>query len=211
MAENQTEVEFMGSLNQKKFEELKKLFEKEGSFKKNKERLTFMYFRDRIPKDLSEIKDEFVDLRFRVTNKEPEIVLKYGLFSGSHARREISIYPKDEEVEKYLEMLALLGWNIGVINATKTHVYDYHGIEFALVEIKDFGYNFEAEILTNEKWVEEAKKKITFEIDRLGIRPFDEAGLNEQCNAINNKKDLQFDLLGQPFSEIRERFKEYFA
>jgi len=207
---NQIEVEFIGSLSKEKFQELKSLFEKEGEFKKQKIRLSLMYFRDRIPEDLSEIKDEPVDLRFRVTNKQPEIVLKHGLFTASHARKEISIEMKPEESEKYIEFLSCLGWNIGVIYATKTFAYTYKGIEFSLIEIKDYGYNFEAEILTNKSEVDEAKKTITKELENLGLKPFDEEGLNKQCNAINNKTDLQFDLSKQSFKEIRDRFREFF-
>ena len=206
----QTEVEFIGSLIKEKFTELKHIFEKEGTFKKQKERLSFMYFRDKIPKDMEEIKDEPVDLRFRITNKEPEIVLKYGTFSGSHARREISLPLKADEPEKYIEFLSLLGWNICVTYATKTLVYMYKGIEFSLVEIKDYGYNFEAEILTNKDKAGEAKKKISQELVQLELKPFDETGLNKQCNAINNQKDLQFDFSKQSFKEIKSKFKEFF-
>jgi len=207
---SQTEVEFIGNLPKGKFEELKRLFEKEGKFKKQKDRISFMYFRNNIPKDLSEIKDEPVDLRFRVTNKQPEIVLKYGLFNAAHARKEVSIPLKPEEVEKHLELLSLLGWNLVVIYATKTLTYDYKGIEFALAEIKDYGYNFEAEILTDESKADEAKKIITKELTKLGLKPFDEQGLNKQCNAINNKKDIQFDFSKKSFKEVRERFREFF-
>jgi len=204
------EVEFIGEINKGKFLELKEIFEKKGRFKGSKERLSFMYFKDEIPKDLSEIKDEPIDLRFRVTNKMPEIVLKYGIFSGSHARKEISINIKNEDIEKYLEFLALLGWKIGVINATRTSVYEYKEIEFSLVDVKDHGYNFEAEILTDEDKVKEAKEKIIAELNSLSIRPFDEERLSKYCNAINNNKELQFDLSKQSFNELRNRFKEFF-
>ena len=210
MSGNQIEVEFIGEIDKNKFLELKRLFEEEGNFREIKERLSFMYFRDKIPKDLAEIKDELIDLRFRITNKIPEIVLKYGAFSGSHARKEISIVIKNEDIEKYLELLAFLGWHIGVIYATRTYVYEYKGIEFSLVEIKNYGYNFEAEILTAEDKTDEAKKRIISELKALGIEPFDEEGLNRQCNAINNNKELQFDLLEQSFDTIKAKFKEFF-
>ncbi len=210
MSLNQIEVEFIGEIDKNKFLELKNLFEREGKFRKTKERLSFMYFRNKIPKDLSEIKDEPIDLRFRITNKIPEIVLKYGAFTGNHARKEISINIKNEEIEKYLELLALLGWYIGVIYAVKTYVYEYKGIEFSLVEIKDYGYNFEAEILTRENEADKAKKRIINELNVLGIKSFDEEGLNKQCNAINNNKKLQFDLLKQSFNELKTKFEEFF-
>src|SRR3989344_4824544 len=206
---NQTEVEFIGLITKEKFNELKGLFSKEGKFKKEKERLSLMYFRDgKIPKDISEIKDELVDLRFRVTNKQPEIVLKYGNFTGSHARKEVSIKP--DEPDKHIEFLNLLGWNKGVIYATKTFVYTYHDIEFSLIEIKDYGYNFEAEILTEESKIEEAKNKIKKELTMLNLKELNEEDLNKQCNAINNKKELRFDFSKETFEDHKKRFSEFY-
>ncbi len=207
----QIEVEFIGPINEKKYKELKTLFEKEGKFNKEKERLSLMYFRDgKIPRDITEIKDELVDLRFRVTNKEPEIVLKYGNFSGSHARKEVSINLEKDNAKDQIELLNLLGWNRGVIYATRTFVYVYHGIEFSLVEIKDYGYNFEAEILTTENKVEEAKEKLSKELKLLNLEVFDDEGLNMQCNAINNKKELIFDFAKQSFEEHQQKFSEFY-
>lgn len=206
----QIEVEFIGELTKDKFGKLKELLEKEGESKEEKERISFMYFRESIPKDLKDIKDEKVDLRFRITNKKSEIVLKYGIFDAAHSRKEISIPLKKEDCEKYIEFLALLGWNIGVIYATRTFVYSYKGVEFSLVKIRDFGYNFEAEILTDENNIDNAKIKIKQELDTLQLKPFNEESLNRQCNSINNKKELQFDFSKQTFSEIKDRFKEFF-
>lgn len=204
------EVEFIGKLSKEKFEKLKELFTRKGEFKGEKNRLSFMYFREKIPRDIKEIKNEKVDLRFRITNKKPEIVLKYGTFNASHSRKEISILINPSDCEKYLEFLSLLGWNIGVIYATKTYVYNFKGIEFSLVEIKDFGYNFEAEILSSKKDIEKSKKRIIALLKKLNLKPFDEKGLNKQCNKINNKKELQFDFNKQSLNEIKTRFKEFF-
>lgn len=204
------EVEYIGELKKDKFDELKILFERKGKFKKKKERLSFMYFRDKIPKDIEEIKNEPVDLRYRVTNFEPEIVLKYGNFTGAHARKEITLPLGKEDSEKYIEFLSCLGWNVGVIYATTTFVYEYAGIEFSLVRITDYGYNFEAEILADENKIDNAKKKIEEELRKLELNSFDDSGLNKQCNAINNKKDLQFDFSKQSFGEIKKRFVSYF-
>ena len=55
----------------------------------------------------------------------------------------------------------------------------------------------------------EAKQKIEAELSKLELKPFDEQGLNKQCNAINNKKELQFDFSKQQFKDIEVRFKEF--
>jgi len=204
------EIEYIGKISKEKFEELKEKFGAEGKAKKNKQRISFMYFRDKIPADLEEIKDEDTDLRLRVTDVKPEVIVKKGLFTGSHARKETSIEFPIEKIEDYVDFLSSLGWNLGVIYATETFVFEYKGIEFSLVEIKDYGYNFEAEILTNEENEIKAREKILEELKKLGLEAFDEKGLNKQCNNINNRKELQFDFSKQSFNQVRERFEEYF-
>jgi adenylate cyclase class IV len=208
--EKQIEVEFMGDISKDKFFELKDKFENEGTFKKRKERISFMYFRDKIPKDLSEIKDEDTDLRLRVTNKEPELIIKKGSFTGSHSRKEISINFPITEMQKYVDFLSALNWSIGVIYAVETFVYEYEGVEFSLVNIEGYGYNFEAEILTNTEEESNARKKINLLLNNLNLRPFDEEGLNKQCNAINNREGLRFDFSKENFKEMKEKFPKFF-
>lgn len=208
--EKQIEVEFIGAVSKNRFLELKEKFEKEGTFKKRKERISFMYFRDKIPKDLSEIKDEDTDLRLRITNKEPELIIKSGLFTGSHSRKEISINFPIEDMQKYVDFLSALNWNVGVIYAVETFVYEYKGIEFSLVDIEDYGYNFEAEILTNPKNEPKARKEIYTVLNEINLKPFDERELNNQCNDINNRRGLRFDFSKQNISELKKKFSKFF-
>ncbi len=210
MENKDIEVEISGKISLEQFKKIREILEEGGTFKKLKARLSFMYFRNSIPKDLSEIKDDLVDLRFRVTNKEPEIVLKYGSFTGNHARKEITLSLTKENMSNYIEFLNLLGWSRIVVYATRTYTYQYQNIEFALVEIKDYGYNFEAEIITDESHIAEAQEKIREELNRLGLVPFSDEDLTLQCNQINNTKKLQFDLNLNTLVEIKSRFKEFF-
>jgi CYTH domain-containing protein len=208
--EKQIEVEFIGDITQEKFNELKDKFENEGTFKKRKERISLMYFRDKIPKDISEIKDEDTDLRLRITNKEPEIIIKKGSFTGTHSRKEISINFPISEMQKYVDFLSALNWNIGVIYAVETFVYEYKGIEFSLVDIEDYGYNFEAEILTTSEDEPNARVQINKMLEELGLKPFNEKGLNKQCNEINNREELRFNFAEQNIKEIQKKFSKFF-
>jgi len=47
-----------------------------------------------------------------------------------------------------------------VLQATKTDLYLYRGIEFALVKVPGWGYYFEGEIATDRRSVAKANKKI---------------------------------------------------
>jgi len=208
--QNTIEVEYIGHISKNKFIELKERLEKEGSLKSTKNRLTLMYFRDKIPKDIKDIEDEKVDLRLRITNYQSELILKYGLFTGAHARDEISFKFEENEFEKYIKLLKYLDWNLVVIYATKTYVYNYKDVEFSLVEIYDFGYNFEIEILTSQSNEENARKKISDICDEFKIKHFDNEELRKQCNLINNTKELQYDLRSINFNDIKKRFRSFF-
>ena len=169
-----------------------------------------MYFRNKIPKDLSEIKEEDTDLRLRITNGAPEVVIKKGLFTGSHSRKEVSIDFPIEKIQDFIDFLLTLGWHLGVIYATEKFDYKYKDIEFSLVEIYDYGYNFEVECLLDTEGVENAKKKLSSVLDELKLNPFNENELNKQCNEINNKKELHFDFSKESFNEIKEKISKFF-
>ena len=208
--QNTVEVEYIGNISKNKFIELKEQLEKEGSLKSTKNRLTLMYFRDKIPKDIKDIEDEKVDLRLRITNYQSELILKYGLFTGTHARDEISFKFEENEFEKYIKLLRYLDWNFVVVYATKTYAYNYKDVEFSLVEINDFGYNFEIEILTSKSNEEDARKKILNTYNEFGIKHFNNEELQKLCNRINNTKKLQYDLRTTNFNDIKKRFRFFF-
>jgi hypothetical protein len=208
--EKNLEVEYIGNLNKDQFFELKDKFEKEGKFKIKKERISFMYFKDEIPKDMSNYADDGIDLRMRITNKNPEIILKKGEFTGSHSRKEISLPLVMDELQNYIDFLLILNWNKGVIYAVETVSYEYKGIEFSLIDIEDYGYNFEAEILTTKEHEQEAKLKINLILNELKLKAFNKEELDKQCNILNNRKELRFNFSKQTIHEFKEKFPKYF-
>ena len=62
---------------------------------------------------------------------------------------------------------------------TESFVYEYKGIKFSLVKIKDYRYNFEVEILTNEQNQQQAKEKILQKLNKLNLEPSEEKELDE--------------------------------
>jgi len=202
------EVESRGPLSMEDFARAKNFLEKNGRFKGENKRLSLMYFRNKFPKDMTEIKDEKVDLRIRVTNGQAELVLKYGTFSASDSRKEISIFFAQTDIEKYIDLLALLDWYLCVAYATKAYTFDYEGVEFGLIEIFGYGHNFEAEILTTEEKIPQAKEKIEQLLKSLRLKVFTQDEFDKQCSDINNQKGLQFDLSKQKYEEIEDKFSE---
>jgi adenylate cyclase class IV len=205
--EKQIEAEIRGKI--KNFNSVLKKFHERAKFLKEKDRFSLLYFRGGVPYDVSDIKNEKVDLRLRVTNKIAEIVLKYGIWGGSDSRKEISIPIELDKFDDATELLKNLGWDSGVIMTTKTFVFDYKGIEFALVNSKTMDY-FEAEKMIKDK---KDAEKIMNEIKKIckefGLEPFTEEEFRREINKINNDPDAKFDFKKQDFKEIKKKYKEF--
>ena len=201
------EVEVRGKI--KDFENISTEFKRKAKFIKEKKRLSFIYFRDFV-EDARDVKEEKIDLRARITNKKAEIVMKYGAWGGSDSRKEISLPIELEKFEEAIDFLNCLDWNKGVIIATETFVFDYNGIEFALVKNKHFSY-FEAEKMVKDKEeINKTNKEILESCKEFKLEPFTEGEFMEQINTLNNIKENQFDFSKQDFSIFKEKFKEYF-
>ncbi len=205
------EVEVRGEI--KNFEKVYSMFKKSADFIKEKDRFTLLYFRDTDFEGdkLKEIlQNDPVDFKIRVTDKKAEIVLKHGLVKGSESRREILIPIDLDKFDEAVDLFKFLGWKNGVIMATKTYVFNYKGIEFALVKTKGFDY-FEAEVVVEKKESsKEAMEKIKQVCSDLGLKEFGENEFIEFLDKMNQRKEFVFDLTKQNFREIKENFKDYF-
>lgn len=202
------EVEHRGVLTKKKFDQLKLFLKKRGKFIKEKDRFSVIYFpsgkeKVRIPKSP-------IDLRVRITNKQAEIVLKYGKSSGADARKEFSFPINSSQFEEAIEFLFYLGFYYGALQATKTFLYMYKGVEFSIVHASAFGYYFEAEILTDKKSVGNANKKIMSVIKELDLDALNERDFYKLLEKFGSNSKFRFNFKKQKFLDIKKRFKEYF-
>jgi adenylate cyclase class IV len=201
------EVEVRGLL--KDFNKTLSFFKSNAKFIEEKDRFSLIYF----PKDtldLKEMQDDPRDLRLRITNKKAEIVIKYGKWGVKDSRREISIPIPKEKFDETAELLHYLGWSFGSVFATKTFVFEYKGVEFALVKNKFLDY-FEAEKLieTNET-CDETMKEIEEVCKELGLSLFSEEEYFKLMDKINRSPGSIFDLRKQKFSDITKDYKEFF-
>lgn len=202
------EVEYRGVLTKKKFNELNVFLGKNGKFIGEKDRLSLIYFPR--GKESSKISKSPTDLRLRITNKKTELVLKYGKSSGNDARKEFSFPMESEQFEEMTEFLFILGYYYGVLQATKSYLYMYKGIEFTLVEVPGFGYYFEAEILTDSKSVKNADKKIMSVCDELGLSVLNDRDFWKFLEDLSDRPGFRFNLKKKRFSDIKKRFIGYF-
>ncbi len=203
------EVEHRGNLTKSKFEELRNIFEKEAEFFGKKDRFSIIYSQAKNDQ-AKDLHISPIDLKLRITNREPELVLKYGKWSGNDARKEFSFPVEIEKVEEMVEFLKILGHYHGVLQATTTHFYNYRGVDFSLVDVPDWGYYFEAEIVTNKNEVNRANKKINNACDQLSLEILDHEGFCKLLMSLNKRPGYRFNFKKDDFLELKKRFKKYF-
>ena len=201
------EVEVRGPLNN--FDNTFQFFKAKGRFIQEKDRFQLIYF----PKEtlnLNEMENDPRDLRLRVTNKKAELVMKYGEWGAKDSRHEITIPVPLDKFDEMAELLNYLGWGFGSSIATKTFIFNFKGIEFALVKTVHGDY-FEAEKLIHEKEDSDiAMKEIEKVCSELNLRLFSKEEYYKFMDKINNAVGAIFNFKKQKFSEIKSRYKEFF-
>ncbi len=203
------EVEHRGLISSKEFEKLKSFFTKEGKFLGQKKRFSMIL--NTSHKTVREVKDDPVDLKIRVTNGQAEVAFKYGKWSGKDARKEFNFDFETEKFADFMEFLKLIGFSKFVLMANTKYDYLYRGVVFSLVEVPNWGHYFEAEILTDENNVVKADQIINSGLKKLGLKILDEEGFYDLLDGFNNREGYRVDLNKTPFSEIKDRFIEYFS
>lgn len=205
---NNIEVEHRGVLTKEKFDSIKQFLEKKGKFVKEKDRFSVIYFPR--GKERLGVPKSPLDLRVRITNKKAEIIMKYGKSSGADARKEFSFPIDPNQFEEATEFLFYLGFYYGALQATKTYVYMYKDVEFAIVNAPAFGHYFEAEILTGKKEIQNANQKIMSVMKELGLEVLSEKDFYKWLEELGSNPEFRFNFKNQKFSDIKKRFIDYF-
>lgn len=202
------EVEHRGALTEKKFNELNKFLRKSGKFLGERDRFSVIY--SPRGKESLKLHKNPEDLRLRITNKKTELVLKYGKFSSKDARKEFSFPIDSKKFEEMIKFLQILGFYYGVLQATKTFLYLYKGVEFALVKVPGWGYYFEAEILVEPQFVKKADEKIIAVCSEINLTVLNDKDIWKLLQSLNDRPGFRFNFKKEDFLEIKKRFKEYF-
>lgn len=202
------EVEHRGLLTEKRFKELNRALKNNGKFLGEKDRFSIIY--SPRGKETFRVIRSPIDLKLRITNKKSELVLKYGRWSGKDARKEF-LFPIDsKKFEEMTEFLKMLGFYYGVLQATKTYLYLYKGIEFALVKVPNWGFYFEAEIVADSESVAVADKKIMSTCKELNLEILNDKDFCKLLESLNKRPGFRFNFKKEKFLNIKKRFVNYF-
>ncbi|HOF50506.1 MAG TPA: CYTH domain-containing protein [Candidatus Colwellbacteria bacterium] len=197
------EIEIRGPLTKEKFDDLTTFFESQAKKTAVKDRILIDYstFLE------GGIKDREKDIRLRVTNGDPEIIVKLGEWGGEEKRKELSVFTKNSDFDTLVEIFGELGLKKGMLCIRKIRVYEYNGIEFSLVEVPGHSYYYEAEKMIDPT---DDQPKATREIQsvckELGLDIFDQKQFFEYIDKLNKESNEIFDYDKCTPSCFRNRF-----
>ena len=197
------EIEVRGPLTPEKYAELKTFFD--ASAKKITEK-------DRVLIDYSTflpggIREREKDIRLRVTNGVPEIIVKIGSWGGTEKRKELSVTTQPSAFDTLTEIFAALGYEKWVLCVRKSHVYEYKGIEFALVEVPGHSYYYEAEKMAHsDEDADLLTKEITDVCVELDLPVFEKEAFYAYIETLNKEANELFDARAAPQGYFKDRF-----
>ncbi len=197
------EIELRGPLSKEEFNNLVNFFENNG--KKTSEK-------DRILIDYSTFLEGGVekrkkDIRLRVTNGIPEIIVKVGEWGGAEQRKELSAFTRPGEFDTLVEIFGELGFGKGMLCVRKSKVYEYKDIEFALVEVPRHSYYYEAEkMATGKENGDELIKEIENVCKELNLNIFDKKQFFEYIDKLNKESNEVFDYKNYTPNYFKNRF-----
>ena len=199
--ENNIEVEVRGGLTANEYNELHAFLVREGNYKERKYRILLDYSTFMQEEGIA---NRTRDIRLRVTNGQPEIITKLGRWGGGENRKEISVLAEKGSFDRLVETYAVLGYKKAMLCIRNTEVFEYQGIEFALVEVPGHSYYFEAEMMvSSEDPLPEAHEKLDAVCKNLKLSVFDDKGFYEYIEVLNREANEVFE-----FDESREGYFE---
>ncbi len=197
------EVEVRGPLSHQQFEILAKKLEKDGEKVKDKDRVLIDY--STFLED--DMQDRTKDIRLRVTNGVPEIIVKLGNWGGAEHRKELSVTTQPGEFDTLVEIFGALGFHKGMLCVRKSKVYNYQGIEFALVQVPGHSYYYEAEKMASESDdVDEMIGGMKAVCANLNLNIFDKEQFFAYIEKLNKEANEVFDFANYTPNYFKDRF-----
>lgn len=200
------EVEISGPLSKEKNAELMEFFDKNGKKTNVKHRVLIDY-----STFLGDgLKNRKKDIRLRITNGKPEIIVKLGDWNSSNHRKELSVFTEAGSFDRLVQIYAALGYEKGMLCERTTQVYEYKDIEFALVEVPGHSFHYEAEIMSTEDGVDQTKKHIEDVCKELGLEIFTDQGYMDYIETLNKEANEVFEFKNytEDYFENRYHFSQ---
>ncbi|NTW30439.1 MAG: CYTH domain-containing protein [Candidatus Moranbacteria bacterium] len=198
------EVELRGLLTKEQYDGLNETLSGKVGLKEEKYRILLDYSTF-LPGE--GIEDRKKDIRVRVTNGVPEIVVKLGSWGGSESRKELSFKGSPGSFDTLVEIFGNLGFTKAVLCERRTKAYDYKGVEFALVEVPGHSYYFEAEKMAHgEADMAEVESEIRAVCEELGLSILTKEDFFKYIDTLNREANAVFEFDSHTENRFRDEF-----
>lgn len=185
------EVEVRGLLTKEKYDLANSFLQKNGQFVVKNDRFMVIFSDMAV---LNSGADKADDIRIRITNGCPEIIIKKGKWGATEAREEICVKVQKGEFVNLVKAMASLGYKRGMLAERKSVIFKYQGVEFSLVEVPGHSWYFEGEIMVDdERLLEEAKKKIMTVCDSLDLAIFSDDDFYTYVDRLDKEANTDYD------------------
>jgi len=219
--DKRVEVEFRGLLSKNDYNKVVEKLKKEGELVRKFKRLLLAYS---IFKEGNKN-----DIRCRITDDEPELIAKIGEQSSSK-REEIEVKLAKNNFVEAVKFMNALGYSKGMLSLRISERYMFRGVEITIVKPiilrnnskKVHSTYYEAEKLSNEENVEEAKASITSVINELNLKTFVEhkkdiensnllskGSFYEYIDQLNKEANVEVDLTKDGYDVLNNVLKIY--
>jgi len=179
------EIELRGSLDKIQKEKLENILINRGKLIKEYKRTQWCFFNKALKNK---------DLRIKNTNGNWEISLKVGDLAKT-SRKEISLSFLESDKKQAFNLLKFLGYNNGIIAVRSAKIYEYRGVEWAIVRATDDINYFEAEkLVKNKKDSRLAEEEIRAICLELGLKIFNIKEYREFIKYLGQKVNKNFKL-----------------
>ncbi len=152
------------------------------------------------------VRDRKKDIRIRITNGEPELIIKLGGWGGEESREEVSVFTRDTTFDVLARAMSELGYKKGVCAERFSKVFDYKDVEFAIVEVPNHSYYFEVEKMVASNEEPEALSELRELCKSLELECLDAEGFYQYIEALNKEANLVFDADKAPKDFFRATF-----
>jgi len=201
--EKDIEVEVRGPLTAEDYSLLKSFLDKNARKVATKSRILIDYSTF-LP---GEMKDRKKDIRLRITNGVPEIMVKLGDWGAVDQRKELSVTTAEGTFDRLVEIFAALGYEKGVLCDRRTEAYDYKEVEFALVEVPGHSYYYEAEKMAHAgQDTELLAQEIKAICSELNLSTFTGEEFFAYIETLNKEANEVFDFSEEGPGYFKRRF-----
>lgn len=185
------EVEARGPLTKQQYEELCQTLEKEGQFQEEERRLLIDYSTFLTGQATDQ---RTRDIRLRVTNKIPEIIVKLGKWSATDQREELAVTVRAGEFDTLVRIFAAMGLTKGMLCERRGKIYIYGGAQFKVVEVPQHSFYFEVEQLAGSpEDVPAIHSHLHAVCKELNLQLFSDKQFYDYIDALNRETNELFD------------------